>query len=144
MNFKDTYKMKIYSVGLFVYSNKNEQLQEPCVNEVIAPIFMQTPIIDNSSQAIKPLLKVWRSGNEICLEKLKSGDKESFKILYKMYSSALYGSIIRDVKNKKKSNEILENTFLYAWQNISSFDESKSKIFTWLLKAGKEISNRKV
>ena len=105
---------------------------------------MQTPIISNSTQFVKPLLKVWHPKDEICLAKLKSGDKETFKILYKLYSSALYGSIIRDVKNKKKGNEILENTFLYAWHNISSFDESKSKIFIWLLKACKEISNKSI
>lgn len=103
---------------------------------------MQTPIISNSTQFVKPLLKVCHRKDEICLAKLKSGDKETFKIFYKLYASALYGSIFRDVKNKEKSNEILENTFLYAWQNISSFDESKSKIFTWLLKAGKAISNK--
>ncbi|MDN3586288.1 hypothetical protein QWY86_06390 [Pedobacter aquatilis] len=101
------------------------------------------PIINNSSPAIKPLLKVWHPQDEICLEKLKAGDKETFKILYKLYSSALYGSIIRDVKDKKKSCEILENTFIYAWQNISSFDESKSKILIWLLKAGKEMTNKR-
>ncbi|RZL41366.1 MAG: hypothetical protein EOO93_29935 [Pedobacter sp.] len=105
---------------------------------------MQKLTTNNSAPNVKPLLKVWHPADDICLIKLRSGDKETFKALYKLYSSALYGSIIRAVKNKKKSNEILEDTFIYAWHNISSFDESKSKIFIWLLKAGKEIAHKSI
>lgn len=62
---------------------------------------MQTPIDNDSVENIEPILKVWRPQPEICFDKLKSGDYETFKNLYKLYASALYGAIIRDVKNKK-------------------------------------------
>ncbi|WP_231462120.1 MULTISPECIES: hypothetical protein [unclassified Pedobacter] len=95
-----------------------------------------------SSELSEPLLKVSRLEDDLCLIKLKSGDKESFKMLYKLYAPALYGSIVRSIPDEIKSLEILENTFTYAWNNISSFDESKNKIFIWLLKAGKSITNK--
>ncbi|WP_316736150.1 hypothetical protein [Pedobacter aquatilis] len=100
------------------------------------------PIKNNSFENTGPVLKVWRAQDEICFGKLKSGDCETFKNLYRLYASALYGAIIRDVKNEKLSNELLEATFTYAWHNISAFDESKSKIFIWLLKTSKDLSNK--
>ncbi|RNL51079.1 sigma factor [Pedobacter jejuensis] len=74
----------------------------------------------------------WLSANKISISKLKSKDKETFKAFYKYYAPAIYGTISRILNDKSKCDLILEKTFSQAWETISTFDESKCKMFTWL------------
>ncbi|RYD73348.1 MAG: hypothetical protein EOP53_20270 [Sphingobacteriales bacterium] len=97
--------------------------------------------ISTSQVFEKPTLKVWVYANDICPLKLKEGDKEAFKALYKFYAPLLYGSIRRNLKNNKSCDLVLEQTFLYAWRNISSYDESKCKMFTWLNRIAAKLAS---
>jgi len=90
----------------------------------------------------EPNLTVWISANQICFVKLREGDKEAFKALYRFYAPSLYGSIIRNLKTTVSPDAILEQTFLYAWQNMSTFDESKCKMFTWLNRIAVRFSSQ--
>ncbi|MFC4211372.1 hypothetical protein ACFOWA_09280 [Pedobacter lithocola] len=74
----------------------------------------------------------WLSANQICVAKLKSKDKETFKAFYKYYAPAVCGSILRILNDKNKCDVVLEKTFAQAWDTISTFDEGKCKMFTWL------------
>ncbi|ARS38549.1 hypothetical protein CA265_02170 [Sphingobacteriaceae bacterium GW460-11-11-14-LB5] len=72
------------------------------------------------------------SGDELFLIALKTHDPATFKVLYKRYSAALYGNIIRRVRDEEKAKLILEQTFCEAWQSFSQFDQTKFRIFTWI------------
>ncbi|MBO9672982.1 MAG: hypothetical protein J7577_06035 [Sphingobacteriaceae bacterium] len=71
-------------------------------------------------------------GDEVFFTTLKTYDCDTFKALYKRYSSAIYGNIIRSVREEEKAKLILEKTFFEAWQCFSQFDNSKLRIFTWI------------
>lgn len=85
-----------------------------------------------------PILNLCVSKQEVCINKLKSNDKNSFKLLYKLYASAINGSISRKTSDKTKREFILEQTFMNAWNNISAFDDKSCTLFIWLLR----ISNQ--
>lgn len=55
----------------------------------------------------------------------------AFELIVSSYSEPLYWKIRRIVLTHEDANDILQNTFMKAWSNISSF-RSKSKLSTWL------------
>ncbi|UKT64456.1 sigma factor [Pedobacter mucosus] len=99
----------------------------------------------NSSQVsnLDSNLSIWLSDKEIFIQKLKSNDFEAFKLLYKQYSSALMGSILRMVDEEKSADSILEETFTQVWISISTYDQSKVMMFTWLNQIAKRCCNTK-
>ncbi|MEO6132013.1 MAG: sigma-70 family RNA polymerase sigma factor [Saprospiraceae bacterium] len=63
---------------------------------------------------------------------LRSGDENSFAILYGSYSAALFGIINRIVDDQKEAENLLQDCFIKIWQNISRYDHEKGKLATWL------------
>lgn len=57
--------------------------------------------------------------------------RRGFGMLVNQYSERLYWQIRRIVISHDDADDVLQNTFIKAWLNISSF-ENKSKISTWL------------
>ncbi len=60
-----------------------------------------------------------------------STQREGFEILVREYSEQLYWQVRRIVLTHEDANDALQNTFLKAWNNISTF-RNDSKISTWL------------
>lgn len=56
---------------------------------------------------------------------------KAFAELVNRYSEQLYWKIRGIVLDHEDANDVLQNTFLKAWRNISEF-HGNSKIFTWL------------
>jgi RNA polymerase sigma-70 factor (ECF subfamily) len=54
-----------------------------------------------------------------------------FRVVVERYSVRLYWHIRRLVILHEDADDVLQNTFLNAWRNISGF-RSQSSIFTWL------------
>lgn len=72
--------------------------------------------------------------------KLKSGDSKALTELYDRYSAALYGIISRIVIYDEIAQDILQETFVKAWKNISQYDASKGRLFTWLANIARHSS----
>ena len=64
---------------------------------------------------------------------LQEHNRHAFSQLYDLYSGALFGVIYRVVNNTEASEEILQDSFLKIWNNITQYDASKAKLFTWML-----------
>jgi len=68
------------------------------------------------------------------VQKIKSGEKKAFEILYDQYAPALYGITLKILQQDVASaQDSLQDSFVKIWKNISSFDESKGSVFTWML-----------
>lgn len=68
------------------------------------------------------------------VEKIKSGEKKSFEVLYDQYAPALYGVILKILQQDTASaQDSLQDSFVKIWKNISLYDSSKGSIFTWML-----------
>ncbi len=66
-------------------------------------------------------------------ESVRRGDQEAFAQLYDNYSAALYGIILKVVKQEARAEEVLQDAFLKIWKNIGSYDAAKGRPFTWML-----------
>ena len=59
--------------------------------------------------------------------------REAFENIVKAYSETLYWQIRRLVLSHEDANDILQNTFIKAWQNIEYF-RGEAKMSTWLFR----------
>ena len=65
-------------------------------------------------------------------EKLRKGDKAAFEQLYDRYADALYGVVIRMIKDEDVAKDVIQESFIKIWKNASKYDPQKAKIFTWM------------
>ena len=65
------------------------------------------------------------------LQKVLSGDNQSFTYFIKMYQNGAYAVAISIVKSEDKAKDVVQESFIQAYNALSSF-KSKSKFSTWL------------
>ena len=64
---------------------------------------------------------------------LQAHDEQAFSFLYDRYSKALFSIIWQVVPQQELAEDILQEVFVKIWQNISSYDETKGRLYTWML-----------
>lgn len=64
---------------------------------------------------------------------LRKKNDEAFRYLYEHYSGALYGVIKQVVGDAELSNDVLQESFVNIWRRIDSYDETRGRLFTWML-----------
>lgn len=72
--------------------------------------------------------------NEEYIYKLLESDKtksKAFDVIVRMYGEQLYWKIRYIVMRHEDADDVLQNTFMKAWNSIDSFHK-KSKLITWL------------
>lgn len=68
---------------------------------------------------------------DISLEALKAGDRTAFARLVELYSPHIYRLALKILNDPQDAEDVLQDTFIKAFKNLSSF-ESRSSISTWL------------
>jgi RNA polymerase sigma factor (sigma-70 family) len=74
------------------------------------------------------------------IKQLRAGDKSALSYLYDHYSAALYGIIFRIVKREEWAEEVLQDAFLKIWDRIDAYDESKGRLFTWMMNLTRNLA----
>ena len=59
--------------------------------------------------------------------------REAFSEVIRLYSEPLYWQIRRMVQSHDDANDLLQNTFMKAWQSIENF-RGDARLSTWLYK----------
>jgi RNA polymerase sigma factor (sigma-70 family) len=72
---------------------------------------------------------------------LKQRDNQAFAFLYDHYAGALY-SIIRQIitDNNELAGDVLQEVFINIWRKIESYDQTKGRLFTWMLNIARNAS----
>ena len=60
-------------------------------------------------------------------------DRDAFTYLYDAYSPAVFGEILRIVKNRESAEDLLQEVFITIWQKGHQYDSRKGRLFTWML-----------
>jgi RNA polymerase sigma factor (sigma-70 family) len=79
------------------------------------------------------------SEEELVLQ-LQSRDQQAFAYLYDNYAAALNGVIYRLVEDKELAADILQEAFVKIWNNFSSYDTNKGRLFTWMLNLTRNLT----
>ena len=67
-------------------------------------------------------------------------DDSSFTLLYDNYSKSLYGVIFTLIKDREEAEDVLQEVFVKIWKNIDSYNESKGRLYTWMLNIARNTS----
>jgi RNA polymerase sigma-70 factor (ECF subfamily) len=67
------------------------------------------------------------------LQGLQAHDEQAFSFLYDRYSKALFSIILQFVPQQELAEDVLQEVFLKIWRNIKSYDETKGRLYTWML-----------
>lgn len=65
------------------------------------------------------------------IARLKAGDQVAYAEMVEQYAPHVYGVSLRMMKNENDAEDVLQETFLSAFQAIGDF-EGRSKLGTWL------------
>lgn len=64
---------------------------------------------------------------------LRSGDEKALEKAYDRYSGAVYGVLLKILHNEEAAEDVLQDTFIKIWKNISRYDDTKGAFFTWVI-----------
>jgi RNA polymerase sigma factor (sigma-70 family) len=64
---------------------------------------------------------------------LKNKDQQAFSYLYDNYAGALYGIIMKIIGKEETAKDVLQDVFVKIWKNIDHYDDSKGRLYTWML-----------
>ena len=71
---------------------------------------------------------------------LKQHQQNAFSYLYDNYSAALYGIILTIVPDRDLANDILQEVFVKIWKQVTTYDATKGKLFTWMMNIARNAS----
>ena len=75
---------------------------------------------------------------------LKEQNNDAFNYLYDHYSGALFTIINQIVPDKDTASDVLQEVFVNVWRKIGTYDETKGRLFTWMLNIARNAAIDKV
>ena len=67
------------------------------------------------------------------LRAVAGGDSQALGAIYDRYHSILFGFLLRILRDGAEAEDVMQEVFLQAWRQASGFDESRGRVFTWLV-----------
>lgn len=86
------------------------------------------------------MIATTKYSEEDLVEQLNSRNQQAFSYLYDNYAGALNGVIYRLVEDKELAEDILQEAFVKIWNNFSSYDATKGRLFTWMLNLTRNLT----
>jgi RNA polymerase sigma-70 factor (ECF subfamily) len=71
---------------------------------------------------------------------LTQHQQSAFSYLYDNYSAALYGIILSIVPDRDLANDVLQEVFVKIWKQVTTYDATKGKLFTWMMNIARNAS----
>lgn len=74
------------------------------------------------------------------IKAIRNRERIGAEALYDMYSSSLYGIINRIIQDEESGQDLLQETFVKIWNSIGSYDETKGRLFTWMVNIARNLA----
>lgn len=71
---------------------------------------------------------------------IRQRQKLGSEALYDMYSASLFGIIFRLVQDQELAEDLLQDVFVKIWNSFDSYDETKGRLFTWMVNLARNLS----
>jgi len=75
---------------------------------------------------------------------LQRGDQGAIALILEKYGDALYGSIYNMVRSEVIAKDLMQDACVKIWKNGASYDASKGRLFTWLLRVVRNTALDKI
>ena len=63
---------------------------------------------------------------------VSDGDRGALKTVYELTSPKVYGTIVRIVRSRDRSEDVLQDVYVRVWSRAGRFDPGKGSAITWL------------
>ena len=73
-----------------------------------------------------------RADTDAIIQRALAGDQHGYAELYERYAAGLYRLCYSLLVNAQDAEDILQESFLYAFKNLHRFDSRKASLKTWL------------
>ena len=83
---------------------------------------------------------ITKYSEEELVMQLQNRSQSAFAYLYDNYSGALNGIILRLIDDKTLAEDILQEAFVKIWNNFSSYDAAKGRLFTWMVNITRNLT----
>ena len=60
-------------------------------------------------------------------------EERGFTLLYDMYSKSLFSIITNFISDREEAEDVLQEVFIKIWKNIDTYNQSKGRLYTWML-----------
>lgn len=70
---------------------------------------------------------------EELLPMLLRKEERAFTQLYDMYSKSLFSIITNLISDREEAEDVLQEVFVKIWKNIETYNQSKGRLYTWML-----------
>ena len=77
---------------------------------------------------------------EILVDLFQQDREKAIPLIYDKYSAALYGIILRIIKEEELAQEVLQDTFVRIWNKSSYYDPKKGRLFTWMMNIARNLA----
>ncbi|MEL6309617.1 MAG: sigma-70 family RNA polymerase sigma factor [Chloroflexota bacterium] len=68
----------------------------------------------------------------IWIQRAQNGDQNAYAQLYNHYAAGIYRLCYGIVLNKQDAEDVVQESFVYAFKNLHQYDPNKSAFKTWL------------
>ncbi len=83
---------------------------------------------------------VKKYGEQELVLMLKQRQQPAFSYLYDNYSAALQAVIMNIVTDYDRAADVLQEVFVKIWKQIETYDDTKGRLFTWMLNIARNAS----
>lgn len=77
---------------------------------------------------------------DILVDLFQQDREKAIPLIYDKYSAALYGIILRIIKEEELAQEVLQDTFVRIWNKSSYYNPQKGRLFTWMMNIARNIA----
>ena len=77
---------------------------------------------------------------DILVDLFQQDREKAIPLIYDKYSAALYGIILRIIKEEELAQEVLQDTFVRIWNKSSYYNPQKGRLFTWMMNIARNLA----
>jgi len=81
---------------------------------------------------LQPTSKINSADLAVLLRRVAGRDRDAFSTLYGATSAKLYGIVLRILRRRDLSDEVLQEIYVKIWDRAGDFDASRGSPVTWM------------
>lgn len=78
------------------------------------------------------------------VELIREKNEKGMSLLYDYYGDTLFGIALKVTKDEDLAKDVLQESLLKIWNKIDSYDQEKSKLFTWIFRITRNTAIDKI
>jgi hypothetical protein len=86
----------------------------------------------------KPPYGQW--SDEILAARMAQGDVAALDALYDRHSAIVLGIALKLTGNRARAEDVLQETFWWAWQNASTYSSQQGSFTNWLFRTARSFA----